>query len=95
MTGISGNYFLDPETGREVMMNSASFLRCETILTAAARTGRRVAMVTAKDKLRDLLCKDLGGLSLSTPEPLDQLLPIDRQLHGLPYFPVRRPDFET
>ncbi|MCK5551608.1 MAG: phosphonoacetate hydrolase, partial [Deltaproteobacteria bacterium] len=65
VTGISGNYFLDPETGREVMMNSASFLRCETILTAAARTGRRVAMVTAKDKLRDLLCKDLGGLSLS------------------------------
>jgi phosphonoacetate hydrolase len=65
VTGISGNYFLDPETGGEVMMNSSSFLRCETILAAASRAGRRVAMVTAKDKLRDLLSKDLKGLTLS------------------------------
>jgi phosphonoacetate hydrolase len=65
VTGISGNYFLDPETGGEVMMNSSSFLRCETILAAASRVGRRVAMVTAKDKLRDLLSKDLKGLTLS------------------------------
>jgi len=65
VTGISGNYFLDPETNEEVMMNSSSFLRCETILAAASRAGRRVAVVTAKEKLRDLLCKDLEGLSLS------------------------------
>lgn len=65
VTGISGNYFLDPETGLEVMMNSASFLRCETILAAAAKAGRRVAMVTAKDKLRDLLSKDLEGITIS------------------------------
>src|SRR5947207_3129351 len=30
--GISGNFFLDPETGEEVMMNSARYLRAGTIL---------------------------------------------------------------
>ena len=34
--GICGNYFLNPETGEEVMMNSSSYLRCGTILAAAA-----------------------------------------------------------
>lgn len=70
VTGISGNYFLEPETGVAMMMNSASFLRCETILAAAARAGRHVAVVTAKDKLRDLLSKDLDGLSLSAESGL-------------------------
>jgi phosphonoacetate hydrolase len=59
VTGLSGNFFLDPESGEEVMMNSATFLRCETILAAAARAGRTVAMVTAKEKLRDLLSPGL------------------------------------
>ena len=63
--GIAGNFFLDPETGDEVMMNSASFLRSGTILAAAARVGRRVAMVTAKEKLRDLLSHELEGIAFS------------------------------
>ena len=53
--GICGNYFLDPASGAEVMMNDPAFLRCETILAAFARAGARVAVVTAKDKLRALL----------------------------------------
>ena len=61
VTGISGNFFLDPESGEEVMMNSSDFLRCETILSAAAQAGRKVAMVTAKEKLRDLLSPGLTG----------------------------------
>ena len=61
ITGIGGNYFLDPETGEEVMMNSASYLRVDTILSAAAGSGRAVAMVTAKEKLLDLLARDLDG----------------------------------
>lgn len=64
-TGISGNYFLDPDTGSEVMMNSATFLRCETILAAAAKAGRKVAMVTAKEKLRDILSRNLEGMAFS------------------------------
>ena len=57
--GISGNFFLDAEDGQEVMMNSSRFLRCETILAAAAAAGRKVGFVTAKDKLRELFSKNL------------------------------------
>ena len=53
--GISGNFFLNPQTGQEVMMNSAEFLRAETITAAAHRALRKVAIVTAKEKLRDIL----------------------------------------
>ncbi len=73
-TGIGGNYILDPATGEEVMTNSARFLRNETILAAAAAAGRRVAMVTAKDKLCELLSKNLTGIAFSA-EKADQLSP--------------------
>jgi phosphonoacetate hydrolase len=63
--GIAGNYFLDPETGEKVMMNSARFLRCGTIFAAAASAGRRVAVLTAKDKLREILAHGMRGVSLS------------------------------
>jgi phosphonoacetate hydrolase len=65
-TGISGNYIFDPATCQEVMTNSSTFLRNETILAAAANAGRKVAMVTAKDKLRELLSKDLNGIAFSS-----------------------------
>ena len=65
-TGIGGNYILDPETGEEVMTNSSRFLRNETILAAASAAGKRVAMVTAKDKLRELLAKGMReGIAFS------------------------------
>jgi phosphonoacetate hydrolase len=64
-TGIGGNYFLDLATGQEVMTNSSQYLRNETILAAAARAGRKVAVVTAKDKLRELLSKNLHGMAFS------------------------------
>lgn len=57
--GICGNYFLDPETGEEVMMNDPRFLRVETLFPALQRAGCRVAVITAKDKLRGLLGKGL------------------------------------
>ena len=53
--GISGNFFLNPATGQEVMMNEPHFLRADTILAALSQQGVRVAVVTAKDKLRRLL----------------------------------------
>ena len=53
--GICGNYLYEPETGREVMMNDARFLRAPTIFKAFHDAGARVAVVTAKDKLRALL----------------------------------------
>ncbi len=57
--GIAGNYFYDREAGAEVMMNDPKFLRVPTIMKAAQQAGARVAVVTAKDKLRALLAKDL------------------------------------
>jgi phosphonoacetate hydrolase len=53
--GIAGNYFYDRTSGKEVMMNDASFLRAPTIMKAFHDAGARVAVVTAKDKLRTLL----------------------------------------
>jgi len=63
--GISGNFFLDPETGEEVMMNSARYLRADTILAAAAQAGRKVAIVTAKEKLREILSHGLERIGFS------------------------------
>ena len=57
--GICGNFFFDPETGEEVMMNDAKFMRTGTIMAAFHDAGARVAVVTAKDKLRTLLAKGL------------------------------------
>lgn len=65
-TGICGNFFLDPDTGEEVMTNSARYLRAPTILASAAKAGRKVAFVTAKDKLRAFLSVDLDGIAFSS-----------------------------
>ena len=65
-TGICGNFFIDPQTGREVMTNSIRYLRAPTILAAAAAAGRRVAFVTAKDKLRAFLSDGLQGIAFSS-----------------------------
>ena len=57
--GIAGNYFYDRAQAKEVMMNDASFLRAPTIMKAFHDAGAKVAVVTAKDKLRAMLGKDL------------------------------------
>lgn len=46
-------------------MNSSEYLRCDTILAAAANAGRKVAVVTAKEKLRDILSFKLKGIAFS------------------------------
>lgn len=53
--GICGNYLFDPDTGEEVMMNDPKFLRAPTVFKAFYDAGKKVAVVTAKDKLRALL----------------------------------------
>ncbi|HET9749784.1 MAG TPA: phosphonoacetate hydrolase [Casimicrobiaceae bacterium] len=63
--GICGNFFFDPETREEVMMNDAKYLRAGTILAAFANAGANVAVVTAKDKLRGLLGHELSGICFS------------------------------
>jgi phosphonoacetate hydrolase len=57
--GIAGNYYYDPQTDREVMMNDPKLLRAPTIMNALHEAGAKVAVITAKDKLRLLLSKGL------------------------------------
>ncbi len=69
--GICGNYFYDPDSGQEVMMNDPKYLRTGTILAAFADAGAKVAVVTAKDKLRTLLGHKMVGVCFSA-EKADQ-----------------------
>ncbi|HEV2431500.1 MAG TPA: phosphonoacetate hydrolase, partial [Burkholderiales bacterium] len=64
--GICGNYFFDRDAGAEVMMNEPKYLRCGTLLAAFADAGAKVAVVTAKDKLRKLLGHNLKGTCFSS-----------------------------
>ncbi|MCA8410608.1 MAG: phosphonoacetate hydrolase [Burkholderia multivorans] len=64
--GISGNYFYDRDTGAEVLMNDPKYLVAPTVLATFAEQGARVAVVTAKDKLRRLLGKGLKGICFSS-----------------------------
>lgn len=70
MHGIGGNYFYDRGSDEEVMMNSARFLTAPTIFPAAQKAGRKVAVVTAKEKLRDIFASGLvgpaGGIAFSS-----------------------------
>jgi phosphonoacetate hydrolase len=64
--GICGNYFYDREADAEVMMNDPKYLRAPTVLAALADAGAKVAVVTAKDKLRKLLGHKLKGICFSS-----------------------------
>jgi phosphonoacetate hydrolase len=63
--GICGNYFFDEEQQAEVLMNDARYLRAPTVLAELAKAGKKVAVVTAKDKLRSLLGHGLKGICFS------------------------------
>jgi phosphonoacetate hydrolase len=65
--GINGNYYLDAETGQEIMITDASRLRCGTILGAFSQAGVSTAVVTAKDKLLKVLAYEMeGGVAFSS-----------------------------
>lgn len=57
--GICGNFYYDRENDVEVMMNQPSLLRTPTVFKAFQDAGAKVAIVTAKDKLRTLLGNEL------------------------------------
>jgi phosphonoacetate hydrolase len=80
--GISGNYYLDRETGREVMLTDASLMRCETILARMANSGVPTAAITAKDKLRKMLGWNLTGISFSS-ERADQATAAENGITGV------------
>ena len=61
--GISGNFYLEPETGEPVVMTGPELLRSSTILAEYARRGAKIVSITSKDKLRLQLQK---GMDLSS-----------------------------
>ncbi len=69
--GISGNYFLNPATGQEAMMDQPEFLRADSILAKFSEQGAKVVALTAKDKLAKMLAYKLRGISFSA-EKADQ-----------------------
>jgi phosphonoacetate hydrolase len=80
--GIGGNFFFDTSIGEEVMMNSSKFLRVETLFPHAQRAGRKVAVVTAKEKLRDIFASGLiseGGVAFSSEKAKHAV----RETHGI------------
>ena len=70
--GICGNYLFDAASGTEVMMNDPKWLRAPSLLAALADAGKRVAVITAKDKLRKLLGHQMKGICFSS-EKADQV----------------------
>ncbi len=74
--GICGNFYYDKANDREVMMNEPHLLRATTIFKAFQDDGARIAIVTAKDKLRRLLGNELrygeGGAICFSSEKSDQ-----------------------
>ena len=70
--GISGNFYLDTQTGKPVVMTGPELLRNDTILSQFAHAGAKVISITAKDKLRRQLSKNLevsqGNISFSAEQ---------------------------
>ena len=80
--GIGGNFFYDKVSGEEVMTNSSKFLRVPTMFPSAQKAGRKVAVITAKDKLRDIFGSgliELGGIAFSS-EKANQ---VTKAVHGI------------
>ncbi|MGE0853625.1 MAG: phosphonoacetate hydrolase [Hyphomicrobiaceae bacterium] len=88
--GIAGNFFYDPATDAEVMMNDPKFMRAPTILAGFHDAGCKVAMVTAKDKLRLLLSNGLdyasGRAIAFSSERADKATREDNGIDNVPQF---------
>jgi phosphonoacetate hydrolase len=81
--GISGNFYLDRATGEAVVMTGPELLRTRTVMAEFSRQGATVVSITAKDKLRRQLGKDMdlsrGSVNFSS-ECADQCTPGE---HGI------------
>ncbi|MFK5974725.1 MAG: phosphonoacetate hydrolase [Flavobacteriaceae bacterium] len=65
VNGICGNFYWDTELQEEVMMNDPKYLKVPTILSEKSKNGNKVAVVTAKEKLRRMLSHHLDGICFS------------------------------
>ncbi len=68
--GITGNSYLDPQTGREEYMESADLVLAPTLFQRAAGAGVRSALLTAKKKTARLLARGADEVvAAEAPEP--------------------------
>jgi phosphonoacetate hydrolase len=85
--GICGNFYYDRENDREVMMNEPELLRTPTIFKAFQDAGAKIAVITAKDKLRRLLGNELklgeGGAICFSSEKSDQVSLADNGIENV------------
>lgn len=85
--GICGNFYYDRENDKEVMMNEPHLLRTPTIFKAFQDQGAKIAIVTAKDKLRRLLGNELkygaGGAICFSSEKSDEANLEDNGIEGV------------
>jgi phosphonoacetate hydrolase len=84
--GICGNYLIDPVSGLETMMNDPKWLRAPTIFEKFQKAGAKIAVVTAKDKLRLLLGKGLvfdGTAVAFSSEHADRATLKDNGIEGI------------
>ncbi len=64
--GITANYFLNPETGEEVYMESGDFVLSPTLMEMGRTAGRKTAVLASKQKLCDMIGK--GAETVVTAE---------------------------
>jgi phosphonoacetate hydrolase len=84
--GICGNYLIDPVTGLETMMNDPKWLRAPTIFEKFQKAEAKIAVITAKDKLRLLLGKGLvfdGTAVAFSSEHADKATLKDNGIEGI------------
>lgn len=65
INGICGNFYWDTDLQEEVMMNDPKYLKVPTILSEKSKNGNKIAVVTAKEKLRRMLSHNLDGICFS------------------------------
>lgn len=86
--GICGNFFYDRDNDVEIMMNDPSFMRAPTIFEGFQKAGAKVAVVTAKEKLRRLLGNGLtygeGGAICFSAEKADEATLQDNGVADVP-----------
>jgi len=94
--GISGNYYLDRITGEPVVMTDPELLNSRSIMSEFSLRGVRVASITAKDKLRAQLQKDMrlenGSISLSAQFANSASLAVNGLDNALDYVNLPQPD---
>jgi phosphonoacetate hydrolase len=85
--GISGNFYLDRATGEAVVMTGPELLRSRTVMAEFSRRGARVVSITAKDKLRRQLGKDMdlsGGSANFSSEFADRCTLAEHGIEDVP-----------